>query len=186
MVNLPHRRAAEQPGAALSPTPERERSAVCKNCPGFGREKRARFGRWPGSAASATAGAAAISIARSRGVADVRLAGAAITARPVNGKRGAARSRHARRCHRRSSRAAYVRWQSTAHPIAIAPKVSPLVMVSFRKAMMLMTRLAKKPTTMAITQHKIRRRAPRLRALSLILHLQSDLNDPPAGRPFER
>ena len=34
--------------------------------------------------------------------------------------------------------------------------------------MMLMTELAKKPTTIPITQHKIRRRAPRLRGVSLI------------------
>ena len=34
--------------------------------------------------------------------------------------------------------------------------------------MILMTRLAKKPTTIAINQHKISRRAPRLRGLSLI------------------
>jgi hypothetical protein len=37
--------------------------------------------------------------------------------------------------------------------------------------MTLITRLAKKPATIATTQHKIRSLAPRLRALSLIVHL---------------
>src|SRR5829696_1994527 len=50
----------------------------------------------------------------------------------------------------------------------MAPKVTPLVVVSSRNAMMLMTRLAKKPTTITINQHKITKRAPRLRGPSLI------------------
>jgi hypothetical protein len=46
--------------------------------------------------------------------------------------------------------------------------------------MTLMTRLAKKPTTIAITQDKIRSLAPKLRPLSLIFHLSPISTDPPA------
>jgi hypothetical protein len=51
------------------------------------------------------------------------------------------------------------------------PNVTPLAVESLRKAMTLMTRLAKKPATIAATQHKIRSLAARLRVLSLIFHL---------------
>jgi hypothetical protein len=63
-----------------------------------------------------------------------------------------------------------------AHPIAIAPKTIPLVVLPSLKAWMLKTRLEKKPPTIASNQHEIRNRAPKVRLRSFISHLKCQLD----------